>query len=70
MDDNISPQQWERIDRHLAAKEVLRAVLLYREATGCGIAVAKAAIGVRFREHHRELWAGYDQGLDDEQERS
>ena len=62
----ITPQQWEQIDRHLSQKEVLKAVQLYRTASGSSLGDAKGAIGVRFRERYPQLWANFDQGLDDE----
>jgi hypothetical protein len=65
MPATITPQQWEKIDRHLSEKKLLKAVALYRTASGCGLAEAKDAIGIRFRERYPDLWANYDQGLDD-----
>jgi len=49
-----------RIDEHLTRSEVFKAVVLYREAMGCGISEAKDFIGARFRERFPELWEQYD----------
>jgi hypothetical protein len=65
MPATVTTQQWEEIDRHLSQKEVLMAVQLYRMASGSSLRDAKDAIGVRFRERFPELWANFDQGLDD-----
>ncbi|MGA2065725.1 MAG: hypothetical protein ABSG86_12180 [Thermoguttaceae bacterium] len=61
----ISADLWERIDVHLSRSEMLRAIVLYRETTGCSIAEGKDVIGNRFRERFPQLWAVY-RNLDDD----
>jgi hypothetical protein len=55
----IDAETWEQIDSHLAQGEILPAIMLYRRATGFGIAEAKSAIGERFRERFPQRWAGH-----------
>jgi len=51
-------QEWEQIDQKLSRSLVLNAVRIYHEATGCGVAQAKA-IETRFRERSPDLWDSY-----------
>lgn len=60
-------QQWKEIDQHLSRSLVLNAVRIYLEATGCGVAQAKEAIGTRFRERYPELWSSYRDVPENEQ---
>ena len=56
---NPTTQEWEQIDQQLSRSLVLNAVRIYVEATGCGIAQAKDAIGARLRERYPQLWRNY-----------
>jgi ribosomal protein L7/L12 len=61
----MTEQKWQELDRLLSQSEVLKAILAYRDATGCGLADAKMAIGTRFRVHHPERFATYRQFEDE-----
>jgi hypothetical protein len=63
---DVEDEIWEQIDSYLSRSAVLRALMLYRKATGAGIREAKAVIGTRFREKFPALWATYRQVTDDE----
>ena len=67
MRPDLTIQQWEEIDRHLSRSLVLSAVRIYREATACGIAESKEAIGTRFRARYPVLWASYRDVADNEE---
>ncbi len=54
-----------QIDELLSQSKVLVAVSLLGNATGCGIADAKCAIGTRFRERFPDQFASY-RNLSDE----
>ncbi len=65
MTSQPSAQKWKEIDRQLSQSHVLNAVRIYRQATGCGIAQAKEAVGTRFRERYPERWASYHDVLEE-----
>lgn len=62
----LSSAGWSRIDLLLSKSQVLLAVKLYLELTGCGIGDAKKEIGERFRVRFPELFRRYRDVNDDE----
>jgi hypothetical protein len=55
----LSSADWDRVDSFLAQSQVLNAVVLFRELTGCEIGDAKAAVGERFRVRFPEIFRDY-----------
>lgn len=56
----------DEVDGHLSQSEVFAATVLLRERTGCDIAEAKQAVGMRFRERFPYLFLSYRNLGDDD----